>query len=30
VYNTLSYFNVHLLSDECQSYVKTAQKYFWQ
>jgi hypothetical protein len=28
VYNTPPHFNVHLLIDECQSYVKAAQKYF--
>jgi hypothetical protein len=28
VYNTPPHFNIHLLSDEYQSYVKTAQKYF--
>jgi hypothetical protein len=28
VYNIPPHFNVHLLIDECQSYVKAAQKYF--
>jgi hypothetical protein len=28
MYNTPPHFNVYLLSDECQSYVKAAQKYF--
>jgi hypothetical protein len=28
VYNIPLHFNVHLLSDECQSYVNFAQKYF--
>jgi phosphoserine aminotransferase len=28
VYNTPPHFNVHLLSDDCQYYVKTAEKYF--
>jgi hypothetical protein len=28
VYNTPPHFNVNFLSGECQSYVKTVQKYF--
>jgi hypothetical protein len=28
VYNIPPHFNVHLLSNECQSYVKAIQKYF--